>query len=102
MKYLLSILLFCLPVISSRASDVDKPNDSFATWTDVVVRKVFGKWHVGGLIEYCTINKGAGLKHNEFTVRPIVGYNPLSWLRFQFQIDFSVSVYLQIASFYYV
>ena len=93
MKYLLSILLFGLSLISLRAGEVDKPADAFATWTDIVVRKDIGKWHVGGLVEYCTVNKGAGLKHDEFTIRPIVGYNPLSWLRFQLQVDFLNSLY---------
>ena len=94
MKYLLSLLLFCLTFFALRAEDVDKPDDAFATWTDIIVRKDFGKkLHVGGLVEYCTINKGAGLKHNEFTVRPIIGYNPLPWLRLQFQIDFLNSLY---------
>ena len=93
MKYLLSILLFCLSVISLRAGDVDKPADAFATWTDIVVRKDIGNWHVGGLLEYCTVDKGTGLKHDEFIVRPIVGYNPLPWLRFQFQVDFLNSLY---------
>lgn len=93
MKYLLSILLCCLSVFSLRAGEVEKPDDAFATWTDIIVRKDFGNWHVGGLVEYCTIDKGVGLKHNEFTVRPIVGYNPLPWLRLQFQIDFLNSLY---------
>ena len=79
LKKILFICLFFLSVFSVRAGEVDieKPADAFATWTDVIVRKDYNNWHVGGLIEYCTINKGQGLKSNEFTLRPIVGYNPL-------------------------
>ena len=79
-----------------KAQEADlKPPTSFATWTDIIFRKDIGKWHVGGLIEYCTIDKfnGKGLVNDEIIIRPIVGYNPLNWLRFQFQIDFLYSYF---------
>ena len=95
MKKIVFICMFLLSVFSMRAGEVDveKPADAFATWTDIIIRKDYNNWHIGGLIEYCTINKGQGLKSNEFTLRPIVGYNPLPWLRLQFQVDFLHSLY---------
>ena len=93
-KLLLSITIMFLTLAAS-AQDLleDKPADAFATWTDIIVRKDFDKWHIGGLLEYCTINKGQGLTHNEAVIRPIVGYNPLPWLRLQGQLDFLYSWY---------
>ena len=95
MKRLSLIFLFMLLLFPLTASgtEVDKPEDAFATWTDIIVRKDFDKWHVGGLLEYCTIDNGQGMTNNEFVLRPIVGYNPLPWLRFQFQVDFLYSFY---------
>ena len=82
-----------LSSVSLRAQEIEleKPAEAFATWTDFIVRKDFGNWHLGGLLEYCTIDRGEGLTSNETLVRPIVGYNPLSWLRFQFQVDLRYS-----------
>ena len=85
-------LLSLFPLIAT-GTDVEKPADAFATWTDIIVRKDLDKWHIGGLVEYCTIDKGQGMTHNEVVLRPVVGYNPLSWLRFQFQVDFLYSFY---------
>jgi hypothetical protein len=95
MKRAVVILLLLLLTFSAGAQEsiVEKPEDAFATWTDVIVRKDFDNWHVGGLVEYCTIDNGSGLKHNEVVLRPIVGYNPLSWLRLQFQVDFLYSFF---------
>ena len=52
-----SILFLCLSTSAQELME-EKPADAFATWTDIIVRKDFDKWHVGGLLEYCTINKG--------------------------------------------
>lgn len=95
MKRLSLIFLFMLLLfpLTAGGTEVDKPEDAFATWTDIIVRKDFDKWHVGGLLEYCTIDNGQGMTNNEFVLRPIVGYNPLPWLRFQFQVDFLYSFY---------
>ena len=68
-------------------------NDALALWTDVIVRKNFEKWHVGGLLEYCAIDKGEGMTHNEMILRPVVGYKPLSWMSLQMQVDFLYSCY---------
>lgn len=91
------LLIFLIPLVQFSASaqeiELEKPQDAFATWLDVIVRKDIGKWHVGGLVEYCTIDKGYGLTNNELVFRPIVGYNPLPWLRFQMQLDFLQSYY---------
>ena len=91
------LLIFLIPLVQFSASaqeiEVEKPDDAFATWLDVIVRKDLGKWHIGGMVEYCTIDKGYGLTSNEFVLRPIVGYNPLSWLRLQVQVDFLQSFY---------
>lgn len=93
-KYLLIILtVLPLSLVHAQESDLEKPEDAFATWTDIIVRKDFSDWHVGGLVEYCTIDKGQGLKNNEVLIRPVVGYNPLPWLRFQLQVDFLYSFY---------
>ena len=95
-KYLLVILtVLPLSLAHAQESDLEKPEDAFATWTDIIVRKDFSNWHVGGLVEYCTIDKGQGLKNNEMLIRPVVGYNPLPWLRFQLQVDFLYSFYSQ-------
>lgn len=67
--------------------------DATAIWTDFIVRKDFDKWHVGGLLEYCAIDTGHGMVHNEMLFRPIVGYNPLPWLRLQMQVDFLYSCF---------
>lgn len=94
MKRLFFIFLFPFLTLSASARETEvKPDDAFATWTDIIVRKDLGKWHVGGLVEYCTIDKGAGMTNNEVVLRPIVGYNPLPWLRFQYQMDFLYSFY---------
>ena len=95
MKKLAFIFAFIVLSVSASAQELleEKPADAFATWTDIIIRKDFDKWHVGGLVEYCTINKGQGMTHNEAVIRPIVGYNPLPWLRFQGQIDFLYSWY---------
>ena len=95
MKRLSLIFLFMLLLfpLTAGGTEVDKPEDAFATWTDIIVRKDFDKWHVGGLLEYCTIDNGQGMTNNEVVLRPIVGYNPLPWLRFQFQLDFLYSFY---------
>ena len=95
MKRLLFVLMLLLPSLSVRAQEIEleKPGDAFATWTDVIVRKDFNNWHIGGLLEYCTINYGQGMKNNEVVFRPVVGYNPLPWLRLQFQVDFLQSFY---------
>ena len=74
MRYLLAILLFCLSVISLRASDVDKPDDAFATWTDIIVRKDIGNWHVGGSV------KLPGLLHQD----PILSWNGFPALKAAF------------------
>lgn len=71
-----------------------KPPDALATWTDLIFRKDIGeKWHVGGFVEYCTVDRhdGKGMVNDEIILRPIVGYNPLDWLRFQLQMDFLYS-----------
>ena len=95
MKKLTLISLFLLMCFSASAQELleDKPADAFATWTDIIVRKDFDNWHIGGLLEYCTINKGQGLTHNEVVLRPVAGYNPLPWLRLQGQVDFLYSWY---------
>ena len=31
--------------------DIEKPDDAFAIWTDYVIRKDIGNWHVGGVFE---------------------------------------------------
>lgn len=86
------ILLLCS--FALHAQDVsEKSEDALALWTDVIVRKDFDKWHIGGLLEYCAIDVGQGLVHNEMIVRPIVGYNPLRWLRVQMQVDFLYSCF---------
>jgi len=92
---LLLILCSLLTALPSFAQDLDveKPDDAFAIWTDYVIRKDIGNWHVGGVFEYAVIDKGQGMKNNELLLRPVVGYNPLSWLRFQFQVDFIYSFY---------
>ena len=33
------------------------------------------------------------MKHNELMLRPVVGYNPLPWLRMQMQVDFIYSFF---------
>lgn len=90
---LIHIFLWSLLPLAAAEIDVEKPADAFATWTDIIVRKDFDKWHIGGLVEYCTIDNGHGMTNNEFVFRPVVGYNPLPWLRFQFQVDFLYSFY---------
>ena len=90
---LIHIFLWSLLPLAVAEIDVEKPADAFATWTDIIVRKDFDKWHIGGLVEYCTIDNGHGMTNNEFVFRPVVGYNPLPWLRFQFQVDFLYSFY---------
>ena len=90
---LIFALVLALPLAAQELEPEVKPDDAFATWTDIIVRKDFGKWHVGGTLEYCTINKGDGMKNNEALIRPIVGYNPLPWLRLQAQVDFLYSFY---------
>ena len=90
---LIHIFLWSLRPLAAAEIDVEKPADAFATWTDIIVRKDFDKWHIGGLVEYCTIDNGHGMTNNEFVFRPVVGYNPLPWLRFQFQVDFLYSFY---------
>ena len=92
-RLLILFILFLPVMLDAQEADLEKPDDAFATWTDIVVRKDLGNWHVGGLVEYCTIDHGKGLTNNEFVFRPIVGYNPLTWLRFQFQVDFLYSFY---------
>lgn len=90
MKRALFILLMACLSISMKAQEVDmKPPTAFATWTDLIFRKDLGNWHVGGFVEYCTIDKFDGKEtvNDEIIIRPIVGYNPLNWLRFQFQVD---------------
>lgn len=93
-RILISIVIMCLPV-GAFAQELmeEKPADAFATWLDIIIRKDLGKWHVGGLLEYCTINTGQGLTHNEILLRPVVGYNPLPWLRLQGQMDILHSFY---------
>ena len=95
MKHIFPIFLLFISAFSLKAgeTEIEKPDDAFATWTDFIVRKDLGNWHVGGLLEYCTVDQGAGLTHNQIIIRPIVGYNPLKWLRFQMQIDFMYSFY---------
>ena len=95
MKKLFIIFSLLLSTLSLSAQEIEleKPQDAFATWTDIIVRKDHGNWHIGGLVEYCSIDKGHGLKNNEVVLRPVVGYNPLSWLRLQFQVDFLYSFY---------
>lgn len=95
MKIFAFISAFLLLSICASGQELleEKPPDAFATWTDIIVRKDFNNWHIGGLVEYCTINKGQGLTHNEVVLRPIVGYNPLPWLRLQGQVDFLYSWY---------
>lgn len=95
MKKLFIIFSLLLSTLSLSAQEIEleKPQDAFATWTDIIVRKDYGNWHIGGLVEYCSIDKGHGLKNNEVVLRPVVGYNPLSWLRLQFQVDFLYSFY---------
>lgn len=93
-RRLLILLVFLLPVsLNAQELEQEKPKDAFATWVDLIIRKDIGNWHVGGLVEYCTIDKGNGMTNNEFVFRPVVGYNPLSWLRLQFQVDFLYSFY---------
>ena len=92
MRRLLLITVAFLSCIAAGAQEIDE-KDAFATWTDVIIRKDFNKWHVGGLLEYCTVDKGYGMTHNEVILRPIVGYNPLEWLRLQGQVDFLYSFY---------
>ena len=93
-RRLLILLVFLLPVsLNAQELEQEKPKDAFATWADFIVRKDIGNWHVGGLVEYCAIDKGNGMTNNEFVFRPVVGYNPLSWLRLQFQVDFLYSFY---------
>ena len=93
MKYIFPIFLLFISAFSLKAgeTEIEKPDDAFATWSDLIVRKDIGNWHIGGLLEYCTIDKGQGMKNDEIILRPIVGYNPLPWLRFQMQMDFLYS-----------
>lgn len=94
MKRFLAALALLLISFVLRAQDAsEKPDDALALWGDVIVRKNFDKWHVGGLLEYCAIDTGQGMVHNEMIVRPIVGYNPLKWLRLQMQVDFLYSCF---------
>lgn len=95
MKRLLFIFLVLFLSVPAMAQEIEseKPDDAFAIWTDFVVRKDIGKWHVGGVFEYASIDQGEGMKHNELMLRPVVGYNPLSWLRFQMQVDFIYSFF---------
>ena len=72
------VLSLSVPAIAQE-TESEKPDDAFAIWTDYVVRKDIGKWHVGGVFEYASIDQGEGMKHNELMLRPVVGYNPLSW-----------------------
>ena len=76
------VLFLSIPSIAQEV-EPEKPDDAYAIWTDYVVRKDIGKWHVGGVFEYASIDQGEGMKHNELMARPVVGYNPLSWLRLQ-------------------
>lgn len=89
---ILLLLSLCIPAIA-QDTESEKPDDAFAIWTDYVVRKDIGKWHVGGFVEYCTIDRhdGKGMVNDEVIIRPIVGYNPCKWLRFQMQMDFLYS-----------
>ena len=94
MKRFLAALALLLSSFVLRAQDVsEKPDDALALWGDIIIRKDFNKWHVGGLLEYCSIDKGQGMVHNEMILRPIVGYNPLKWLRLQMQVDFLYSCF---------
>ena len=89
-----TILLACLAMSAKAQEGEIKPHDALATWTDLIYRKDIGKkWHVGGFVEYCTIDRfdGKGMVNDEVILRPIVGYNPLDWLRFQMQMDFLYS-----------
>ena len=86
------VLSLSIPTIAQEIES-EKPEDAFAIWTDYVIRKDLGKWHVGGVFEYASIDQGDGMKHNELMARPVVGYNPLSWLRLQMQVDFIYSFF---------
>lgn len=95
MKRLAVLFLMILSALSLGAENREGTTveDATAIWTDFIVKKDFDKWHVGGLLEYCAIDTGQGMVHNEMIFRPIVGYNPLSWLRFQMQVDFLYSCF---------
>lgn len=93
-RLFVTILLVCLAMSAKAQEGEIKPHDALATWTDLIYRKDIGKkWHVGGFVEYCTIDRfdGKGMVNDEVILRPIVGYNPLDWLRFQMQMDFLYS-----------
>ena len=68
-RLLILFILFLPVMLDAQEADLEKPDDAFATWTDIVVRKDLGNWHVGGLVEYCTIDHGKGLTNNEFVFR---------------------------------
>ena len=82
------LILAVLPQVGYAQETDDR--DNFGTWTDLIIRKDINNWHIGGYIEYCTIDRfnDEGIKSDELIVSPIVGYNILDWLRVQFQIDF--------------
>ena len=93
-KMFAAAMVWLLGSLALHAQDVsEKPDDAVALWGDFIVRKDFDKWHVGGLLEYCSIDTGQGMVHNEMIIRPIVGYNPLKWLRLQMQVDFLYSCF---------
>ena len=89
---ILLLLSLCIPAIAQEI-EPQKLEDAFAIWTDYVVRKDIGRWHVGGVLEYASIDQGEGMKHNELMLRPVVGYDPLPWLRMQMQVDFIYSFF---------
>lgn len=99
MKRIFPLFLLFLSLSLANAQEIgaDKPADAFVTWTELIVRKDFSNWHFGGVAQYCTIGGGQGQKSNEALLRPVVGYNPLPWLRLQFQVDFLYTFY---AGFY--
>lgn len=91
MKSVLPILILAiLPYTCYAQENKNETRDNFGTWTDIIFRKDINNWHIGGYIEHCSINKsdGKGITNDELLICPIVGYNPLKWLRFQFQLDF--------------
>ena len=93
MKKLTILIILILSSFSLRAVEKGEIGieDANAIWTDFIVRKNFEKWHIGGLLEYCTIDTGSGMVNNEILFRPVVGYKPLKWLSLQTQVDFLYS-----------
>ena len=51
-RLLILLILFLPYMLKAHEVELEKPDDAFATWTDVIVRKDLGDWHVGGLVEY--------------------------------------------------